>query len=163
MNLDQLDKLQEATFARATQATRDSYPPARRIMGEDLRGYLDRRLFAVVSSTRPDGRPHAAISSYVRRGTTFWLPTVAGSVRERNLRTQPWLVLVVAEGDRGEHIVVIVEGPVLVVAPPDVPAEVAAAVPGAWMSAWLRLDAQRLLSHADEPMAARIRTGGDTD
>jgi hypothetical protein len=150
MDLDQLDRLQLATFAGATQATRDSYPPERRIEGGDLRDYLDRRVFAVVSSTRPDGRPHAALTSYVRRDTAFWLPTVAGSVREQNLRAQPWLVLVVAEGDRGEHIAVIVEGPGIVVMPADVPPDVVATTPEAWVSAWLQLDAQRLLSYAAE-------------
>jgi len=53
----------------------------------------------VVGSTRPDGRPHTAMSIFIRRGTTFWLPTMAGSVRERNLRSTPWLTMVIAEGD----------------------------------------------------------------
>jgi hypothetical protein len=155
VNLAQLDQLQEETFAKASPATRDSYPPERRMVGEELRSYLDRRVFAVVSSTRRSGRPHAALSSYVRRNTTFWLPTVAGSIRERNLQSQPWLVLVVAEGDRGDHVAVIVEGPGAVMTPADVPADVVATAPDAWVSLWLRLDAQRLLSYAAEGATGR--------
>ena len=76
-----LGRLQTATFARATAATASSDPPERRLSAAQLASYLDRRAFAVVGSTRADGLPHAAMSSDVRRGTTFWLPTVAGSVR----------------------------------------------------------------------------------
>jgi Pyridoxamine 5'-phosphate oxidase len=143
-----LGDLQDRTFARATAATVDSYPPERRLSAAQLTSYLDRRAFAVVGSTRADGRPHAAMSAYIRRGATFWLPTVAGSVRERNLRTAPWLTMVIAEGDHDEHIMVLVEGPAEVVAPMEVPADVRAAATGEWVSAWISLTAERLLSYA---------------
>ncbi len=90
------------------------------------------------------------MSIYIRRGTTFWLPTMAGSVRERNLRGTPWLTMVIPEGDHPEHIAVIAEGPAEVVAPSEVPADVRAAVTGDWVSAWICLTAERLLSYADE-------------
>jgi hypothetical protein len=51
------------------------------------------------------------MSVYIRRGTTFWLPTMAGSVRERNLRGTRWLTIVIAEGDHPEHVAAIAEGP----------------------------------------------------
>jgi len=90
------------------------------------------------------------MSVYVRRGTTFWLPTMAGSVRERNLRGMPWLTMVIAEGDHPVHIAVIVEGPAIVVKPPDVPTDVVTAVTGNWVSEWIQLTAERLLSYADQ-------------
>jgi nitroimidazol reductase NimA-like FMN-containing flavoprotein (pyridoxamine 5'-phosphate oxidase superfamily) len=145
-----LGGLQDRTFARATAATGVSYPPERRLTAAQLASYLDRRAFAVVGSTRENGRPHAAMSLYVRRGGTFWLPTMAGSVRERNLRGTPWLTMVIAEGDHPEHVAVIVEGPAEVVALPQVPADVRAAATRDWVSAWIRLTAERLLSYADE-------------
>jgi Pyridoxamine 5'-phosphate oxidase len=145
---DDLEQIQRRTFAGASGATRWAYAADQALTGPRLATYLDRRSIAVVSSARPDGRPHSALSSYVRRGTTFWLPTTAGTVRERNLAAEPWLVLVVAEGDGNEHIAVIVEGRAEVSA--DVPAEVAAAFPQPWVAAWLRLDAERILSYADE-------------
>src|SRR5215468_5157769 len=145
-----LDGLQDRTFARATAATAVSYPPERRLSADQLAAYLDRRVFGVVGSTRADGRPHMAMSVYVRRGTTFWLPTMAGSVRERNLRRTPWLTMVIAEGDHPVHVAVIAEGPAEVVAPPQVPADVRAAVASDWVSSWICLTAERLLSYADE-------------
>src|SRR5580700_703787 len=145
-----LGRLQTATFARATTATASSYPPERRLSAAQLASYLDRRAFAVVSSTRGNGRPHTAMSVYIRRGVTFWLPTMAGSIRERNLRGTPWLTMVIAEGDHPEHIAVIIEGPAEIVAPPQVPADVQAAATGDWVSTWIRLTAERLMSYADE-------------
>ncbi len=145
-----LGELQDRTFARATAATAVSYPPQRRLSAEQLATFLDRRAFAVVGSARADGRPHAAMSVYIRRGTVFWLPTMAGSVRERNLRGTPWLTMVIAEGDHPVHIAVIAEGPAEVVETPQVPEDVRAAVTADWVSSWIRLTAERILSYADE-------------
>ena len=147
---EELAAVQEQTFAGATSATAASYPPERRLSSRQLADYLDRRAFAVIGSCRPDGRPHAAIASYIRRGRQFWLPTVAGSVRERNVRTQPWLTMTITEGDRDHHVVVLVEGAARLVAPADVPAEMLAAVTGNWAAIWIRLTAERLLSYASE-------------
>jgi predicted pyridoxine 5'-phosphate oxidase superfamily flavin-nucleotide-binding protein len=145
---EDLGAVQDRTFATATAATAASYPPERRLPAGELASYLDRRAFAVIGTARPDGRPHAAMTSYVRRGATFWLPTVAGSVRERNLRAEPWLTLVVTEGDRDRHVVVLLEGPAAIIDPAEVPADVRAAAPGDWISSWLRFTAQRVLSYA---------------
>lgn len=147
---EELAAVQEQTFAQATVATAGSFPPERRLSARQLADYLDRRAFAVVGSCRPDGRPHATMSSYVRRGREFWLPTVGGSVRERNVHAQPWLTLTITEGDRDNHVVVLAEGTAHVVASADVPAEVAAAVSGDWIAIWIRLTAERLLSYAAE-------------
>lgn len=148
-----LDDIQDRTFAQATGATLRAYPPKRRLRGARLTGYLDRHSLAVVTSTRADGRPHSAPSSYLRRETTFWLPTMAGAVRVHNVQRTPWLVLVVMEGEGSAHAAAIVEGTAEVIAPPDAPPEVAAAFAQAWVSNWLRLDAERILSYADEGIA----------
>jgi hypothetical protein len=94
---EELAAVQEQTFAGATRATAGSYPPEHRLSARQLAGYLDRRAFAVIGSCRPDGRPHAAMSSYIRQGRQFWLPAVAGSVRERNTRTHLWLTMTITE------------------------------------------------------------------
>lgn len=145
-----LGDLQDQTFATATRATTASYPAGRRLTTDQLTAYLDRRSFAVVGSARPDGRPHAAMSSYVVRGTDVWLPTVTGSVRERNVRTQPWLTLVVTEGDHDDHIMVTLEGPAEMVGTAEAPADVQVTVTADWVSAWIRVQVQRVLSYAAE-------------
>lgn len=154
--VDALADLQDRTFAQATAATAKSYPPERRLTAEQLTTYLNRREYAVVGSARPDGRPHASMSMYIRSGGSFWLPTMARSVRVRNLRTQPWLTLVVAENDDDSHIAVIAEGPAEVVSQDDLPDDVRAAVDRAhayvwkWVDCWIWLKTERVLSYAAE-------------
>jgi hypothetical protein len=58
--------------------------------------------------------------------------------------------MVIAEGDHPAHIAVITEGPAQVVAPSEVPEDVRAAATADWVSAWICLRAERLLSYADE-------------
>ena len=108
---DEVGAVQDRSFAGASAATARAYPPERRLTAAQLARYLDRRSYAVVSSARGDGRPHAAPSLFYRRGAEFWLPTVAGSVRERNVRAHPWLALTVTEGDDEAHVAVLIEAP----------------------------------------------------
>jgi hypothetical protein len=145
-----LADLQDRTFARATPTTGRTYPPERRLAAEQLVSYLDRRTYAVIGTTRADGRPHAAMSMYFRRGATFWLPTVSATVRARNLRKQPWLTLVVPEAEDADHITVIVEGPADTLGLDETPEDVRAGFDRDWVSAWIRLRAERLLSYAAE-------------
>jgi hypothetical protein len=56
----------------------------------------------------------------------------------------------IAEADHPVHIAVIAEGPAEIVALPEVPAEVQAAATGDWVTAWIRMTAERLLSYADK-------------
>ena len=146
---DPLGAVQDQSFARASAATAGSYPPERRLSAAQLGRYLDRRAFAVVSSARPDGRPHAAPSLFYRRETEFWLPTVAGSVRERNVRAHPWLALTVTEGDDDAHVAVLIEGPAEVTAPEAVPVSFRDR-PGDWARVWLLLRAEKVFSYAAE-------------
>jgi predicted pyridoxine 5'-phosphate oxidase superfamily flavin-nucleotide-binding protein len=145
---DELAAVQDRSFARAGAATARAYPPERRLAAAPLGSYLDRRAYAVVSSARADGRPHAAPSLFYRRGTEFWLPTVAGSVRERNVRAHPWLALTVTEGDHDDHVAVLIEGPAEVLPPQEAPAEFRAR-PGDWAKVWLLLRAEKVLSYAE--------------
>lgn len=151
-----LAELQDRTFDRATAATARSYPPERRLTAEQLTSYLNRREYAVVGTTRPDGRPHASMSMYIRSGSSFWLPALAGSIRARNLRTNPWLTLVVAENDDDTHIAVIAEGPAQIVSLDDLPDDVRASTDRAWphvwkwVDVWIVLNTERVLSYAAE-------------
>jgi hypothetical protein len=145
---EEIGDLQDRSFARATAATSRAYPPERRLSAAQLPRYLDRRAYAVVSSARADGRPHAAPSLFYRHGTEFWLPTVEGSVRERNVRAHPWLALTVTEGDDDEHVAVLIEGPAQALPPQEAPAGFRDR-PGDWARVWLRLRAERVLSYAE--------------
>lgn len=154
--IDALAELQDRTFHGATPATARTYPPERRLTAEQLTSYLNRREYAVVGTARPDGRPHASMSMYIRSGSSFWLPTVAGSIRARNLRTNPWLTLVIAENDDDRHIAVIAECPAEVVSMDDLPDDVRTVVDRQfayvwkWVDVWICVKTERVLSYAGE-------------
>lgn len=148
-----IGELQDRSFARARPTTHTSYPPERRLTPGQLEAYLDRRSYAVVGSARPDGRPHASMSAFVRHGTTFWLPTMTRTIRARNVAHQPWLTLVVAEDDDETHIAVLIEGPATTLSLDETPAHVLGSYGGDWVTAWIRVDAERVLSYAAEDAA----------
>lgn len=141
---DRLGALLDASWASAGGATRTSFPPERRVGGERLAEWLTGRRYAVLATTRRDGRPHAAPVSYsLTDDGTFWLPTAAGAVRLANLEARPYASLVVTEGEGDEHVVAIAEGPTETYG--TAPAGVE---PVEWAAAWVALRPVRLLSYA---------------
>jgi hypothetical protein len=96
---DWLGRLQDASFSRAGPAVRKAYPPQRRMTGPQLASYLRRPTYALASSTRPDGRAHAAPTLFCIYAEAFWLPTVSDAARIANVRAHPWLVLSIIEGE----------------------------------------------------------------
>jgi len=148
-----LGRLQDASFSRAG-AVRKAYPPQRRMTGPQLAGYLSRRTYALASSTRPDGRPHAAPTLFSIYAEAFWLPTLGSAVRLGNVRAHPWLALSILEGEHDNHAAVLTEGPaeVLVTVPADVWSITELRNRGGsldWATHWLRMTPQRLFSFAE--------------
>src|SRR6266581_3195450 len=117
-----LGSLQEASFSRAGGAVRKAYPPERRMTGPQLASYLARRTYALASTTRPDGRAHAAPTLFSIYAEAFWLPTLGRAARLGNVRAHPWLALSIIEGEHDTHAAVLTEGPaeVLETVPQDV-------------------------------------------
>lgn len=149
-----LGRLQEASFVRASEVMRKAYPPERRMTAAQLESYLARRTYALASTTRRDGRPHAAPTLFSVYAEAFWLPTLGAAVRVHNVRSHPWLALSVLEGEHDSHAAVLAEGPaeVLATAPPDVLSITELRNHGGtldWATAWLRMAPQRLFSFAE--------------
>jgi hypothetical protein len=159
----ELAALQDATFAASPRATATSYPPQHRMTGDALLSVLSSRRYAVVSTTRPDGRPHSAPSAFVLSGTSIWLPTVEGAVRLRNVRSNPYAVVVVSDGVADDHLAVLAEGPVSVAEglPGEVERDVVrqlGSVPD-WVGSWIVLRPSRLLSYAADGTGLATGTG----
>lgn len=113
--------------------------------------YLAQRRYLVVATVRKDGRPHAALSAFAFTGRRFWLPTMAGTARERNVRTRRYVSLVVAEGEDSDHKAVLTEGPAELVADLDDAAVDAwcarhGSVPE-WADAWITVEPSKLFSY----------------
>lgn len=148
-----LGRLQDASFSRAG-AVRKAYPPERRMTGPQLASYLARRTYALASSTRPDGRAHAAPTLFSVYAEAFWLPTLGNAVRLGNVRAHPWLALSIIEGEHDTHAAVLTEGTaeVLATVPEDVWSITELRNAGDsldWATAWLRMSPQRLFSFAE--------------
>jgi hypothetical protein len=148
-----LGRLQDESFSQAG-AVRNAYPPERRMTGPQLAGYLARRTYALASSTRPDGRAHAAPTLFSIYAEAFWLPTLGSAVRVANVRAHPWLALSIVEGEHDTHAAVLTEGPaeVLATVPEDVWSITELRNRGGsldWATQWLRMTPQRLFSFAE--------------
>jgi nitroimidazol reductase NimA-like FMN-containing flavoprotein (pyridoxamine 5'-phosphate oxidase superfamily) len=112
-----LAKLQSASYSRAGQGLRSSWPERRALDADGLLDLLTHLRYAVLATARPDGRAHAAPVGFLVADGAFWIGTVEGR-RLRNLRARPWASLVVMEGeaeraagDGVAHRAVTVEGP----------------------------------------------------
>lgn len=159
-----LGELQDASFAGVNAATAGSFPPERRLSGEAIERYLNSRRNAVVSTTRPDGRPHSAPGAFVLFQDSIWLPVVAKAARIRNVTKQPWVSMVVAEGVRDAHCVVMIEGAAVVATSPPVGLAEAARPKldsVSWVSSWIHLTPAKLLSYAG-PKWEHDRYGEDS-
>lgn len=145
-----LEDLQDATFAGAGSATTGSFGPAQRMTGAQLVKVLTTRRNAVVSTTRRDGRPHSTPAAFVLHERSIWLPLVPGAVRAKHVARQPWVSIVIAEGQLETHGVVIIEGPATLAEPGEDVLETAKAKLGgvSWVGQWIELTPQRLLSYA---------------
>lgn len=158
-----LGAVQARSVVRAARSTRASWPPDRSLAPERLHQFLDRKKYAVLSTARPDGRPHAAMVAFCLRDGVFWLPSVAGSARLRNLAAEPWATLVVSEGEGEEHVAVVVEGDALVHDEPapvldgflrDAWAQKFGTDLTTWVGAVVELVPRKVLSHGPEGSAA---------
>ena len=126
-------------------------------MSDDmLTGFLERKEYLVLASTRSDGRPHATMSAFTIFDGRFWCPTLPGTARTRNIEREPRVSLVITEGEGDEHAVVLIEGDAVLVADGDQPegvtqrykAKVGAAPE--WARLWIAVEATRVLSYAAE-------------
>jgi len=109
-----LIEIQTRSYDRAGPGIRESYPRSSAMDAARLAAFLTRKVYAVLATGRPDGRPHAAPIAFSVWSGAFWIATVAGT-RLRNLRARPYASIVVADGDvRVQHRAVIAEGPVTI-------------------------------------------------
>lgn len=146
-----LHGLQDDSFAEASEATRTSYPPEHRMNAAAVAEYLAQRRYLVVATVRKDGRPHAALSAFAFACRRFWLPTMAGTIRGRNVRAGRYVSLVVAEGEGSDHKAVLSEGPAQLVADLDEGVVEAwcerhGSLPE-WADAWIRVEPSKLFSY----------------
>jgi nitroimidazol reductase NimA-like FMN-containing flavoprotein (pyridoxamine 5'-phosphate oxidase superfamily) len=145
-----LERLQEASYERAAAGVRSAWPLESAMDSRRLAEFLGERRFCVFATTTAQGRPQARPVAFTVFGSSFWFATGAGG-RLRNVARTPWVSLVVADGDRGTHRAVVVDGPALVLERPG--EDVLAAWDerhgsrADWAAAWLEVRPSRLFSY----------------
>lgn len=151
IDADALVELQQSSLARAERGLRSSWPRESAMDADGLRSFLDGHRYCVLATVTGRGRPMARPVAFTVVDAAFWFATVAGS-RLRNIERTPWVSIVVAEGDAGDHHAVTVDGPASIVQLP--PEDVLAAwedkhgSPAEWASAWFEVAPSRLLSYS---------------
>ena len=109
-----LIEIQDHSYERAGPGLRESFPRSVAMDASRLAEFLDGKRYAVLATTRRDGRPHAAPIAFSYWRGAFWIATVDGA-RLRNLRARPYASIVITEGDeRPRHCAVIAEGAVTI-------------------------------------------------
>jgi general stress protein 26 len=104
-----LEAAQRASYARASPTVRGSWPPERAMDAAAIETFLGCHRYAVVATTRPDGRPQAAPLAFFVSAGSFWFASVAGQ-RLRNLEHRPYIAIVISEGDGAAHQLLMAEG-----------------------------------------------------
>jgi len=154
--IDTLARIQEASFSRASEATRGAFPPERRMSGVMLTEFLARKSYATLATVRPDGRPQAAPVGYALVGTKFVIGSLPDAQRVQNLRHEPHASLVISEDEGEKHGVVIVDGTTRLLQPLEASLEMRAPFREAsgevkdWIGILIVLTPERLLSYAAE-------------
>lgn len=112
VDLEELLEVQRESYARAGSSLRGAWPEESSLRGSELRDFLERLVYGVLATARPDGRAHGTPIAFSLEDGAFWIATVA-SARLRNLRTNPWASLVLMDGQRtGRHSALTAEGTV---------------------------------------------------
>jgi S-adenosylmethionine-dependent methyltransferase len=105
-----LDAIQARSLEGAGPGTRESWPASSALVSTALDEFLERKRYAALSTTHPSGRPHSTMVAYCVRDGRIWLPTVSGAQRLRNVAAEPSASMLVTEGERDEHVAVLIEG-----------------------------------------------------
>jgi hypothetical protein len=111
-DLEELLEVQRQSYARAGSSVRGAWSEESSLRRAELRDFLERLVYGVLATARPDGRAHGTPIAFSLEDWAFWIATVA-SVRLRNLQTNRWASLVLTDGQRtGRHSALTAEGPV---------------------------------------------------
>jgi general stress protein 26 len=112
--LPTLGEVADASLDRASPATAEAWPRKDSLSGAELEAFVEGKRYAMLATTRHDGRPHAAMVAFAPHAGRFFLPAMAGTARVRNLTAEPTASLVITEGEGREHVAVVIEGDALV-------------------------------------------------
>jgi general stress protein 26 len=106
-----LHAVQLGSYAKAGRSLLASWPADRSMDEQALGRYLERRRYCVLATVTPAGAPQARPVAFCLVDGALWFATVGGA-RLRNVRADPRVSVVIAEGEGREHAMVLAEGAV---------------------------------------------------
>ncbi len=118
LDVQALIAVQNRSYDRAGPRILESYPRTRSMDAARLAAFLGSRRYAVLATSRPDGRAQAAPIAFTVWDCAFWMASARGA-RTRNLRVHPYGSIVIMEGEDKAHRAVIAEGQVMTYEKPD--------------------------------------------
>ena len=101
--------VQEQSYAKAGRSVLASWPAGRSMDEEALGRFLARKRYCVLATVTPAGAPQARPVAFCLVDGALWFATVGGA-RLPNLRADPRVSVVIAEGEAAEHAMVLAEG-----------------------------------------------------
>ncbi len=150
IDAEELVRIQQESYERAGAALRSAWPPGSAMGAEQIADFLVEDHFCVLATVTSTGQPQARPVAFTVVASSFWFASVAGA-RLRNLVQTPWVSFVVAEGDRGSHRAVAVDGPVAIFDAPDEELltawEKRHGSQAEWATAWFEVRPTRLFSY----------------
>ncbi|MHB2020276.1 MAG: pyridoxamine 5'-phosphate oxidase family protein [Candidatus Xenobia bacterium] len=145
--------LQEQSLARARPTTAQAHPREHRLAGTQIHEFLSNMGTLALATVSPAGLPHLTTNHFVVHEGVFWLPFMPGTVRELGVQQVPYASLMIAEGQATYYTMVVVEGPLELVASPSpeaMEAYVSKLGDGTWASAWAAVQPRRLFTYQGE-------------
>jgi len=76
-DLEELLEVQRQSYARAGGSVRGAWPEESSLRRAELRDFLERLVYGVLATARPDGRAHATPIAFSLEEGAFWIATVA--------------------------------------------------------------------------------------
>lgn len=150
IDAEALVKVQGESYRRAGQSLTGSWPADSAMTAAQLRSLLEERHYCVLATTGAKGQAIARPVAFCAVGASFWFATVEGP-RLRNLERQPWVSVVIEDGERGHHRAMVVDGRVMVRRQPPAPVldlwRTRHGSPAAWAAAWAELVPERIFSY----------------
>jgi hypothetical protein len=147
---EELAAIQRESHAGADGALRGSWPEEYAMDATELGAFLAERTYCVAATATAAGRAQARPVGFALVGGAFWLAAGNGG-RLANVRREPWLSLVVSDGEGEAHRAVAADGPVVIhESPPDevlVAWESRFGSRAEWSVAWLELRPARVFSY----------------
>lgn len=102
-SLSSLDSIIKDSLSRASSHTRKVYSQ-NPLTASEVVELANSRVLTIAATVRPDGRPHLSPTDLVAVGGVFYLGVDEATARYRNLKANPAVTIMLADGSKRQAI-----------------------------------------------------------